>query len=673
MSSQLSILDAESSLMIENDKIELRIDEESLALEITNKQTGKIWKSNLNNPNDSALNENWKNQANSAITVDYSTGKGKSRSESILTGDSSVDITSTENSFSAKISFEEKIQLTLNIELDEDSVIVEIPYASVSEGRGVSITSLMVYPFLGSSRDKSQSGYMFIPDGSGALINYEDNDVMMHSAYRARYFGEDLGIKSDNEPNNINESYAVSMPIYGVVQGEKDAFLAIVESGAEFGTLQAYKAGLSTPYHWITSIFNYRDNYLQPRSQDDKDSFSTLQESSNAFDVRVKYQFLSDDDASYVGMAKAYQSKLVEEEILSPLEGKQKIMRLESLASESKKGIFFKSTLAMTSLDDVEGMTEELKNISPYHFVYKGYTKGGLSNSYGAIEPTLDRKLGSKSQLKSLTDKFREDGNSFLAYADPMRSLTKEGQNAHRINGRVISKKMNGNTYYFNESNSLKLKESIYNEFGFTGLALDGLGKFVYSNHSKDVSEQRDLFEFPDFSEQQAFYQPNVNVWKKSNAYFDIPLGTSNYSFVSEEVPFLEIVLKGYMPYYAPFVNEVPSQLNYLLQIIETGAYPSFILTKEDPVLLQKTNSRNVYSSEFNVWKDNILELEPHIRALEDATENSMIKDHIKDGKGNARVSYNNDTIIYVNYGENPILWDGFQIDSLSYKIVKGS
>ena len=61
-----------------------------------------------------------------------------------------------------------------------------------------------------------------------------------------------------------------------------------------------------------------------------------------------------------------------------------------------------------------------------------------------------------------------------------------------------------------------------------------------------------------------SLYKPNAYMWKYTKNYFDIPMYSSQYNNYSDSVPFIQIVLKGYMNYYAPFSNfSLVHKLNY--------------------------------------------------------------------------------------------------------------
>ena len=48
---------------------------------------------------------------------------------------------------------------------------------------------------------------------------------------------------------------------------------------------------------------------------------------------------------------------------------------------------------------------------------------------------------------------------------------------------------------------------------------------------------------------------PNKYLWKYTDRYLQSPVGTSQYVYETDTVPFLQMVLNGTMEVYAPYAN----------------------------------------------------------------------------------------------------------------------
>jgi hypothetical protein len=157
----------------ENDNLELYLNNSNLGLKIKNKTTGYVWNSTLD-ARDKNLNQTWQAFAQSAVTVEYMDDKSKIRQLSITSENAKTNVTKKDAGFKADVSFEKQgIKLSLDVTLENDSISIKIPYASLEEKKDAyKIQTIVLYPFLGAAKGNDMSGYMFIPDGSGALINF---------------------------------------------------------------------------------------------------------------------------------------------------------------------------------------------------------------------------------------------------------------------------------------------------------------------------------------------------------------------------------------------------------------------------------------------------------------------------------------------------------------------
>ena len=74
---------------------------------------------------------------------------------------------------------------------------------------------------------------------------------------------------------------------------------------------------------------------------------------------------------------------------------------------------------------------------------------------------------------------------------------------------------------------------------------------------------------------------PNQYLWNDTSEYINMPLQNSQYMYETDSVPFLQIVLKGSIDYYSPYVIEGFYNQRNKLMMIEYGAYPFFIIMSE--------------------------------------------------------------------------------------------
>jgi len=215
------------------------------------------------------------------------------------------------------------------------------------------------------------------------------------------------------------------------------------------------------------------------------------------------------------------------------------------------------------------------------------------------------------------------------------------------------------------------------NKAGLSNLALTGITNTLFSYSSKGSYYSRSDTRASYISAVAAANEsmdlllenPNMYLWRYANAYLDMPLGSSDYLYVDQDIPFLSMVLKGVLPMYSRYVNFEANKTENFLQMVESGMYPSFYLTWGETSQLIYTNSSNLYSLEFGTYRDTIAEYDAQLRQLAKLTENANIIRHETLSSGVVKVTYSNGVEIYVNYTESDFTADGITVPALSYKV----
>ncbi|MDR7073227.1 DUF5696 domain-containing protein [Fictibacillus barbaricus] len=676
----------------ENENLVLYVNKESLAIKIQDKKTKYVWNSGLDHPEKYRLNQTWEQMAQSALTVEYTDRRGKLRTESITSNKTRPQVRTTAKGFTAKVDFNQaKIEFQMNVELDQDSLVVSIPYNKVDDGRRTKLISLKVYPFLGAVNEDDINGYMFIPDGSGALIRYNKSGKTADAPFTGAIYGDDEAFKKTEERDEkVSPVEPIKMPVFGAVHGVKqNAFLTVVEEGYSYSNITAYPAGVSTDFNWISSQFHYRHEYYQPTSKN-MQGINVYQKNANPFNIKLRYMFLRQNDADYVGMARAYQDYLVKTDQLKKQKDKTGV-RLELLGGEVKEGLLWDSVLPMTPITSIPKMTDELKKngVNNLFVVYKGWSKGGLTGTLPARFP-FEKKLGSKGDVQDTITKLKKDNIPMYFHTDYTKAF--EGASgfsgskdvAKKASSETISNTENENkVFYLSPQKTLdaaKNDVADYKDYGISNLAVDTSGYTLFSDFSDKKSSQRnstiETYEkvFQNFNKRLgnvALYEPNTYLWNTADRYLDIPMYSSNYVYETDTVPFMQIVLKGYMPYYAPFSNFYSDPKDQVLRMIEYGAYPSFLLTKEPSHLLMKTPSKDVYTSEFSIWKDDIAEQYKKVKKSLGTVEGETIESRSVPKTGVVEVTYSNGTKIIVNYTDSAYQSNGAEVAAKDFEVIE--
>jgi len=673
----------------ENHRLALYVNKATLGMKVEHKDTGDIWNGTLDEK-DEKLNAIWQSFFESGVTIEYMDPKRSIRMASITGEQAKVNVQSIQDGFTADVHYENLgIALQLIVRLTEDALEITVPDASIEETKeDYRLQSLFMYPYFGATKGvQEESGYMVIPDGSGALIGLNE-PTLATQPYIGRVYGEDLGLGG----GFMSDSFArapepIYLPAFGIAPKEGDtALVSFITGGDVYSEIRAYPSGVTTEYNWTTPKWIYREQYFQPI--DLKGNGMTLnQEERNRFDASQKIMLLTDGQADYSGMAKRLRQELDARGMLPAerTDAEAPPLRIEFVAAETKRQMLGSVVLPMTTVKEMERIVDDLRasGVDRMMVVIRGWTKGGATGASPDHFP-FERKVGTEEEWKAFVEKYKALGvpvyfltDYVLAHqsaggyqkSDILKTIS--GQFANLYNQMWFLQPESSRTLFRNEIPT-------FAKYGMTNLAMESIGDVLFSSYGKEVSTRGDSMEIyqamlsEEAVESFAVYRPKLYLWKYADRIMDLPMGSSNFLLETEEIPFLQLVLKGYADYDSPASNFHANPQEKLLRMIDYASYPSFFVTDEDPVELLGTGMDWLYTSQYSVWKEQIvLEYETVAQALASVKDASFEKRE-KLREGVFRNSFSNGTVIYINYSLQAVTVDGSTIPAQGYLVREG-
>ena len=684
----------------ENDKFRLYVNEESLALVVEDKATGKYMESSPSY-NDGRNNKTWTAYLNSALILTMIKGNDDTKQADLIRDDVTKKITYTEDGFEAKVYWNKyKFGMTLKVALTENGVTAHVPDDSIVEdGEEYMIGTVCIYPCMGLSYLDYNEGYMLIPDGNGALIYLTDKEGRFNTGFTSVVYGDDAGFSDTSSANllwnryqMITEANRIIAPVWGIAHTDDQmAYLAVIEEGAERASIEANPNGVTLDYNRAYAKFTLRKLYTQPTSNNTSSgSFHLVETDRSHSDLKIQFLFLTGEHANYAGMANAYREYLLANGTLSVLEDNEFRTRVDFLGTEREEFIIGTKAVVMTTVDDIYEIYEDLKEagVTDILSVYKGWQKGGLWNipitTYKA-----DNKIGGTKKLTQLMQDAEEAGIAFYLYNEALRINPDEQNATFNTIKKINKKKYEEYTYkdvyekmaYLTPARSNTLLNKFANSYlqqGVDRLCVAGITNtmFSYSYGGKFYSRfdcadsYKETLAALDEKLSLVLEQPSAYLWSDMEAFLDMPMYASDYIYEDESVPFLSLVLKGVVPVYSEYVNFEANKEEFFLKLIETGTYPSFYVTKESSADLIYTNSSDVYSSQYTVYKNEIVEYSKELAAVDEAVEGAVITGHEILANSVRVVTYSNGVKIYLNYSKNSQTVDGHSLEGMSYKVV---
>lgn len=685
-------------LIVEKGNYQMYLYEPALSIIIRDKTTGAIMESTVQE-SDGASNASWEGFMKSGIAIELQEDVNAQQPKLDLVN-SGAQITSeiTADGFTADIHYPtQQISLRFEVALNEDgSFTARVPEDSIQEESEKSkIGNIYVYPFLGYTHLGEREGYMLVPDGNGALINLDNKDGRFSNAYSQKVFGEDVGIDVSyvlslfwDRYQTINDGENVMAPVYGMVHTDsKLGYLAIIESGMESATIDAYPNGAYTNYNWVTSKFMKHTVYTQPTS---KSGGSVMQVTERtAYDIQMRYIFVNGEDADYAGLAKKYREYLLGNGELEQREDDFKI-RLDFLGGERENWLFFKKKVTMTTTDDIRKIYEELEGegVENILSLYKGWQKGGLY-SLPVTKYKADSSIGGTRDLTKLIQESAEKGIDLYLYQDGLKANPSTGNTTFNVIKKIDKRLYEEDTYqdvyetmnYLTPSKSASGLKSLlksYQKAGVNNMALGGISNtlftYTYSGNTYTREDTRQVYEdtlkaLDDTGASVVLDKPFAAYWQYTDAIIDMPVSDSDYIFTDQSIPFLSMVLKDIVPMYSDYTNFEANKKEFFLKLVETGIYPSFYLTMEDSSSLLYTNSSDIFSSKYSVYKEEVMEYYAELKKVNEQIKGSAVTDHEMLENGLTVVTYENGIKVYINYSDKDVAQDGVTVKAMSYEI----
>lgn len=687
------------SIVAENSDYQLFLKESNLSIIIREKKTGAVMYSTVKNPIKS--NEKWRNFVTSGVVVEYLVGTNIVYSQADMNSPQvSKKITPQPDGFDAAISFDELgIQLLLKVKINEHGLQVEVPAESIKEDNAqFKIGNMYLYPFLGYSKVDEEEGYMLIPDGSGALISLEDHHGQFNQPYSEPVYGTNYGIDDPyvlslkNEQVTTSQPNMVTAPIFGMIHSEKKfGFIGIIQDGDYNARIEAYPNGAILPYNWITSKFTYRQFFNQSTSKD-SGTMVVQQKERNQFDAKIQYNFVTGEDADYVGLAKSYRDYLLENKMITKSVNDQEFkIKLDFLGVEVKQGMISDETIAMTTFDDVDYILEELtrNDVENINAVLKGWQSKGIYGGYAQNQYNAEKSLGGNERLNQLLEKYHSKIPIYL-YDDALRfnPATQNGtwfNIVTKLNKRTLVEEVYGSHFAnFNflqpqESSELLMKRlNSQSISGYPGILLDGVTNHLFSYYAKGIeygrastlNDYEKLIEGISEDNKLMMSTPIQPLWQYATSFVDTPMSSSSYVFEKEAVPFFSIALRGIVTRYSEYGNFSANKSDFKLQLIEQGVNPAFLLTMQNPSELKNTNSSNVYSSQFDDYKEEIIALYQELSQVNQEIGDTVIEEYSK-MNNQVSVYFENGKKLLLNYGDEMETVENVAIPPHSYKVVQ--
>ena len=409
--------------------------------------------------------------------------------------------------------------------------------------------------------------------------------------------------------------------------------------------------------------------------------------------IRIHYQMLTDADkgaairsaaradgsdyryyeASWLGMAEAYRDYLIANKTLVKID-EDDLTDSIPLYLEVFGTIKTQTTVAtipvnvmtpLTTFENILTMYQELsaKGVQNVNFKMTGFANGGM---YSTMPSKLkwEKNAGGASGFRELIKEAQEagmndDNANFGLFPDfdfaySQRNTSTDDLNLKKDAVRTIDNRYSSKRIYSATKQTymsffqLAISPSRYSKFytkllknygkyDLQTMSVSSLGNALNSDFDEDDPYNREdskdftVKAFADLSRQYSLMTDagNAYTWAYVDHIVNADIDSSRYTKSSASVPFLGVVLHGYIQFAGAPLNQEGDPEYMILKSVENGAGMYFILSyqntsklKEDPFLSR------YYSIDYNIWKEDLVTYYNTLNDLLHDVQTQVIIDH---------------------------------------------
>lgn len=586
--------------------------------------------------------------------------------------------------------------------LDGDDLIVEVPFDDLEYKEDYPIYYLSVLPYFGAS-GTTDEGFLFVPEGGGALIEFNNGKTSQNSYY-SNVYGWDMGQDRDAVVHDTRTYFNV----FGESKNDS-SFICMLEDGVPYASIQADISGRSHSYNYVNAVYSvlHREQYdVSDRST--QSMFVYEDGTAEGEGIVQRYSFI--DSGDYVDMAEDYRSYLKDKygDYLTVNDDTETPVALEIIGAVDKVkqvfGVPVSSPLELTTYKEAQEMVEELygEGLSNMSVKLSGWMNGGVQQKM-LDSVNLISDLGSKKDLQNMIDSAEEKGiavylngitnyamdsgitDGFFVYTDAAKFVSQESAKLNVYDTVTYEKAEEDRDPFY-----LLKADLVYEMMDNLADAANGYHAGVsFSDIGYELSS--DFYQKDPTSRQMAMEEQAEKLKSLDDNGTDIMINMGNdyavayadmvtnmdlegteYSIIDKKIPFYQLAIHGYVNYTGEALNLTQNTQNELLNSAEYGAGLAFTFMKESAFELQNTLYTEYFGADYSAWHDEMLEIYTRYNEELGHTFNQKMVGHEYVTSELTCTIYEDGTKVYVNYSYDELQADdGTVVPARDYVVVR--
>lgn len=538
----------------------------------------------------------------------------------------------------------EGVTLKVHYELCEDSLYVYVNTSEITEKNtslvdGKILTKLQLCPYFAAAPavdhdGNPTEGYMIVPDGSGAVIKY-NNGKGNYPDYLQQVYGRDYTMVPLQAPRVTEQAY---LPVLSTVNGS-NGIVAVATDGDSNVYTRAQVSGQNK------QVYNSCYFEFETRSSD---AFFMSGDSANKLNVFEKgdikterfgvhyYPVTSKDGGmvNYADCAEVYRNYLINEKGLKQQKSLSNRLYMDLYGGVLKRtsilGLPFNLKTEITGFDQAGKIVEDLKGKGVNNFAvnYNDWTNAAIKGKVSTkVKPS--GTLGGNSKF---TDFINTEGvqvypsmNNFTMNSSSsgywtLTSTAIRISNAYSRQSTYslsfgVSKKGVAPALLSPGKYSQAFEEMV-NSYQKKGIDKAGFGylssRLVGDYTRKDTYSRNKTMNLLVDEYKKASSDIGQIIADEANAYVlpyvstvsGVPVSSSGYVITDFDIPFYQMVIHGYIPYSSNAINKSSNTDETFMLALASGSQIHYDFTYADSDVLQDTEYNDLYYTNYKGWTD---------------------------------------------------------------------
>jgi len=607
-------------------------------------------------------------------------------------------------------------KIPVHYELDDKGLYVYVDSKDINEPDtnsidGKVLTKIAFAPNFGAQAPAEIdgtpiNGYMIVPDGSGAVINY-NNGKSNYAPYEQTVYGRDYTPVPLSAPRVTQQAY---MPVAATVKGQNGLVL-VASDGDSYVSAKAQVTGQNKQaFNTVYFSFTVRSTDQFYMSGDSTNRLTVYEKGDIKTErLGVRYYPVTGEngtDVNYADCAAVYRDYLIENKGLEKkTEANKTPLYVDLYGGVLKQtsilGLPFDLKTEITGFKQAGEIVDKLKEKSVDDMIvnYNDWTNKAITNKI-STKADASGTLGGQKEFKSFleTDGVKVyptlNNNQMDSSSWGYMTLT---STAIRISNAYS--RQSKYSYAFGVAEAgvspallspakySQVFDEMISSYKDEGVENIGFGDFSYKLSSdfssKNTSVRDKTMQTLIEGYEKAKGDMSGIITSSANAYVipytdhitNVPVYSSGFNVTDYDIPFYQMVIHGYVPYAGKPINASSNSDEMFMLSLAAGSNIHYDMVYEDASVLQDTDYDDLYYANYEGWVPHAAEEYSLTKQILSGVSNMTIKKYERSADGSElKTTYTDgskDVTVRVNMTNATASVDGTSYD-LSTALSEG-